>query len=60
MILVLRNARSHGSLNLGRSGAESPGWFGVLQKVSAQDMMHEWAYCHNEAANDQLPKAVAF
>ena len=27
---------------------------------SAQDMMHEQVCCHDEAANHQLPLAVAF
>ena len=50
----LRGAKS------GLWGAESPGWFDVSPKNSAWDMMHEWANCCDEAANHQLPIAVAF
>ena len=57
--LVLGKARSCRTLNLGCRGAESPGWFDVLPKNSAWDMMYEWAHCHDEAANPQLPTAVA-
>ena len=39
-------------------GAELPGWFDVLQRNSAQDMMHEQAHCCDEAANHQLPMAA--
>ena len=59
-ILVLRKARNRRASNLGCQRAESPGWFDVLPKNSAWDMMHEWAHCHDEAANHQLPIAVAF
>ena len=45
---------------MGCGEAESPGWFDVLPKNSAWDVMHEWAHCHDEAANHQLPIAVAF
>ena len=41
VILVLGKARSCRAPNLGCRGAESPGWFDVLPKNSAQDMMHE-------------------
>ena len=30
------------------------------QKNSAQVLMHDWVCCHDEAANHQLPIAVAF
>ena len=40
-------------------GAGSPGCFDVSQKISAQDVMHEQACCHDEAANHQLPIATA-
>ena len=60
MILVLGKARSHREPNLGCSGAESPGWFDVSAKNSAQDRMHEQVHCCNENANHQLPTAVAF
>ena len=53
-------ARSHRVSNLGCMGAESPGWFDVSPKNSTQDMMHEQAQGCDEAANHQLPKAVAF
>ena len=45
--------------NLCCSGSESPQWFDVLPKISARDVMHEQAWCH-EAANHQLSIAVAF
>ena len=57
--LVWGKARSCRVPNLGCSGAESSGWFYVLPKNSAQDVMHEWTLCHDEAANHQLPIAVA-
>ena len=60
VILVLGKAKSHRAPNLGLSVAESPGWFDVLPKNSAQDMMHEQAHCCDEAANHQLPIAEAF
>ena len=59
MILVLGKARSHRAPNLGCSGAESPGWFDVLPKNSAQDVMYEWGHCCDEAANHQLLIAVS-
>ena len=46
--------------NLGCRGPESPGWFDVSPKNSAQDRMHEQARCCDEAANHQLPIVVAF
>ena len=49
MVLVLEKARSRRAPNLGRRGTESLGWFDVLPKNSARDVMH-----------DQLPIAVAF
>ena len=45
---------------LGCSGAESPGWFDVSPKNSAGDMVHEQVRRYDEAANHQLPIAVAF
>ena len=45
---------------MGCRGAESPGWFDVLPKNSVRGMMHEGAYCHDGAANQQLPIAAAF
>ena len=55
VILVLVKARSHRVPNLGCSRAEPPGWFDVLTKYSAWDMMHERACCCDEAANHHLP-----
>ena len=46
--------------NLGCRGAESPGWFDILQKNSAWEVKHEQVHCHDEAANHHLPIAVAF
>ena len=60
VVLVLGKARSHRAPNLGCRGAESPGWFDVLSKISASDMMHEQVHCCDEAANHQLPIAAAF
>ena len=60
MISILEKARSCRAPNLGCRGAESPGWFDVLLKTSAQDVMHERAHCCDEAANHQLPIAAAF
>ena len=45
---------------MGCSGAESPGWFDVLPKNSAWDVIHEQAHCYDKAANHQLPIAAAF
>ena len=58
--LVLEKARSCRAPNLGCRGAESPGWFDVSPKNSAQDVMHERVHCGDEAANHQLPIAAAF
>ena len=58
--LVLGKARSHRAPNLGCSGAESPGWFDVLPKNSARDVIHELVCCHDKDANQQLPRAAAF
>ena len=60
VFLVWGKARSHRVPNLGCSWAESPGWFDVLPKNSAQYVVHEQVHCHHEAANHQLPIAVAF
>ena len=59
VILFWGKARSCKVPNLGCRGAESPGWFDVLPKNSARDVIHEQAHCHDEAANYQLPIAVA-
>ena len=60
VILVLGKARSHRAPNPGSSGAESPGWFDVLPKNCAWDVMHEQTSCHDEASDHRLPIAVAF
>ena len=59
MILVLGKARSCQVPNLGCSRAESPGWFTVLLKTSAPDVMHKRVQSRCEAANHQLPIAAA-
>ena len=59
VILVLGEARSCRAPNLSCRGAESPGWFDVSPRNSAQDVVHEWACC-DEAANHQSPIAAAF
>ena len=59
MLLDLGKAKSYRVPNLGCRGAESPGWFDISQKNSAQDVMHEWVHCRDEAANHQLPIAAA-
>ena len=59
-ILVFGKDRSHRVPNPGCREAESPGWFNVLPKISAQDVMHKQAHCDDEAAKHQLPIAVAF
>ena len=41
--------------NLGCRGTESPGWFTVLLKTSAPDVMHKRVQSRCEAANHQLP-----
>ena len=60
MILVLGKTRSRKVPNLGCRGPESPGWFGVLPKKCAQDVMHERAICRVKAADHQCPIAAAF
>ena len=60
VIVVWGKARSCTVPNLGCRGTKSPGSFDVLTKISAQDMIHEQAHCHDEAANHQLPIAAVF
>ena len=60
LILVFGKARSHRVPNLGCRGPESPGWYNISPRKSAWDTMHERAGCRDEAANHQLPIAVAF
>ena len=57
---VLGKARSHRAPNLGCRETESPEWFNVSPKNSAQGAMHEWVHCCDEAANHQLVTAVDF
>ena len=60
VILVWGKARSHRVPNLGCRGSESLGWSDVSPKNSVKDVMHEQAHHCDEAANHQLPIAVAF
>ena len=60
VILVLGKARSYRAPNLSYRGPESPLWFHVSRKHSAQDMLREQAHCHDEAAYHQLSIAVTF
>ena len=60
VILILGKAKSLRVPNLGCRETESPGWFDVLPKNSAWDMMHEWVHCCDEAAHHQFPIAAAF
>ena len=58
--LVLGKARSRRTPNLSCREAESPGWFDVSPKNSAQGVTHEWARCCDEVANHQLSIAIMF
>ena len=58
--LVLGKAKSHRAPNPGCRRAELPGWFDILPKNSAWDVMHEQVHCCDEAANHRLPRAAAF
>ena len=58
VVLVWGKARSHRVQNLGCRDTEWPGWFDVLPKNYAQDVMHEQVCCGDEAANHQLPIVV--
>ena len=60
VVLVLGKTRSCTVPNLCFRGAKSPGWFDVLPKNSAWDVMHGQAHCHDEAANRQLPIGADF
>ena len=60
VILVFGKARNCRPPNLGSRVFESPGWFDISSKNSAQDVIHEWVRCHDEAANHQLPIAAGF
>ena len=60
VILVLGKVRSQRVPNLYCSRDESPGWFDVLPKNSAWDLMRERACCCDEAAHHQLPIAASF
>ena len=59
-ILFLGRARSCRTPNVGYRGAESAGWCDVFSKKTTWDMMHQKECCPDEAANHQLPIAVAF
>ena len=58
-VIVLGKARNCRAPHLGCRWAKSPGWFDVSPKNSARDMMCEWVQCRDEAADHQLPTAVA-
>ena len=60
LILVLGKARSYRVPNQGCRGLESPRWFDVSPRTSAEDVMHKQAHCCDEAASHQLPTASAF
>ena len=60
VILVLGKARSLRAPNLGCRGTESSGWFDILPKNSAWDMMHEQACCWDDASSHHLPITSAF
>ena len=60
VILILGKGRSFRVPNLGCSGAKSSEWCDVSPKDSARDVIYEHVHCHDEAANHQLPTAVAF
>ena len=59
VILVLGKARRHRAPNVVCTGAESPGDL-MFCKKTAWNVMHDWVCCCDEAANHQLPIAVAF
>ena len=54
-----RNKKSQDAI-FGLHGDWVPWVIWYFTKISAPDMMHEQACCHDEAANHQLPTAVAF
>ena len=58
VILVFGKARSCRLPNLGCNLLNHPGDL-IFHKKPARNMMQEWACCHNEAANHQLPIAMA-
>ena len=61
LILISEKTRSDRVPNLGCRGVESPGWFDVSPKSSAQKLlMHELVHCCDKAANHQLLIAAAF
>ena len=60
VILVFGQERSHRVPNVGYRGAESPGWFDVLPKTFARDVMNKWACCCDEVVSHQLHIAMAF
>ena len=60
VILVWGKARNHREPNLGVGELSHLGDFIIHPKLCTQDVMHEQVCCHEEAANHQLPIAVAF
>ena len=52
-------AKSFRVSNLSCRGAESPERFDVVPKNPAQDVIHEWVCCCDEAGNHQSPIAAA-
>ena len=61
VILVLGKARSHRAPNLGcRVELSHLGALMFCQKPLHEIVPNEWAQCHDEAANHQLPMAAAF
>ena len=59
VILVLGKARGSRAPNLGCRGVQSPGWFDISSKISAQDVTCEQVHCRDEPGNHQLPIAAA-
>ena len=59
MILALGKARSRRVPNVAVGDLSHLGDLMFCQKA-VRDVMHEWACCHDKAANHQLPVAAAF
>ena len=60
VILAWGKARSHRVPNMGCKGSESPGWFNVLPKNSAWDMVHWVGVLSWWSCQSQLPIGVVF
>ena len=58
VILVLGEARSHRASNLGCRRGWVTWVIWCFAKNSAQDMMHEWVLCRDEADSHQLPVSL--